>query len=147
MRIISWTLLFFSTPFFNCPNYRSVRLASDIVKSLLTISKEVAVNEKASELLQVIISLQNDLLSLQSQYSGLLEAKCDLEQKLAELDNWKEIESQYDLHRLSSGSVIRLPNKFHPTPDKKYWLCANCFEKKKKSFLQPQQLRGCLKSC
>ena len=114
----------------------SVRVASDIAKGILSLNKDVAVNEKAIELLSNILSLQKDLLSLQSEYGELLKSKGDLEEQLKQFDTWSKTESQYKLDEVSSGIFVRSPNNLDESKEPMHWLCAHCWEDKIKSILQ-----------
>jgi hypothetical protein len=53
-----------------------------------------------------------------------------------EMEHWQETESQYDLIRLQTGSLVRSPNHANPLRTPLHWLCENCFGNKKKSVLQ-----------
>jgi hypothetical protein len=114
----------------------SIKIASEMAKGILSLNKDVAVNEKAAKLLSVIISLQHNIMSLQSEYGELLKSKDNLENKLKEYETWKVTESQYKLEEISHGVFVRVPNNSHPYPEPKHWLCTNCWQDKKKSILQ-----------
>lgn len=113
-----------------------IRKALELARNVVNLSKDVAVNEKAQELLQVVISLQSDMLSLQSEHYELLDTKRKLEERLGELESWKETENDYELLHLMSGSVVRIRKGPDGSSSSKEWYCANCFENKKKSLLQ-----------
>jgi len=114
----------------------SVKVASDIVKGILSLNKDVAVNEKAIELLSAIISLQKDLLSMQSDYSVLLKSKSDLEEELKKFNTWSKTESQYKLEEVSGGTFVRSPINLNESKEPMHWLCTHCWEDQKKSILQ-----------
>lgn len=80
--------------------------------------------------------LQNDMMSLQSQNFDLMDAKRKLEERIAELEGWKETDSDYEILRLLSGSVVRVRRGSGGSSYSKEWYCANCFDNKKKSLLQ-----------
>jgi hypothetical protein len=114
----------------------SVKVASDIVKGILSLNKDVAVNERAVELLSSILSLQKDLLSLQSDYGDLLKSKSDLEEELKKFNTWSKTESQYKLEEVSSGTFVHSPKNLNESKEPMHWLCTNCWEDQKKSILQ-----------
>lgn len=118
----------------------SIRALSDITKGVIALSKDVAVKAKASELLAIIISLQNDMLSMQSEYTELLIAKSHLEDQLMKMNQWSDIESQYALIKLRSGVLVYSPSESNKSPRPLHWLCANCFGKQKKSVLQKEDI-------
>jgi hypothetical protein len=116
-----------------------LKRASSAALSLHRISKDAAVNKKAVELTNAIIALQKYIMSVQAQYAKVVDAKRDLEKKLMEAEDWSKTQSHYDLKKLRSGFLVRSPNKLHPSPQPLHWLCANCYDKKNKSVLQPEQ--------
>lgn len=114
----------------------SVKTAYDIAKGINSLKIEVERNESISKILQILLSVQFDALSMQENYQTLLNEKETIAKRLVETEKWDETESQYDLMRMSVGTFVRTPNKNHQSPEPLHWLCANCFDKKKKSLLQ-----------
>jgi hypothetical protein len=113
----------------------SLKTAFDIAKGISSLNVDFSVKEKTTELLDAIISAQSRMLALQSEYQSLLESKNELSKKIMEFEDWGRTESQYDLARIGQA-IVRMPNNNHPTPSFKHYLCANCFDNKKKSILR-----------
>jgi hypothetical protein len=116
--------------------YSGVRAVSEIANGIISLSKNVAVNQKASELIEKIIGLQNDILLIQEKYEQLSESKKIVEEKLANFENWEEIASRYLLEEISPGVFTYVLKKNDNVADPKHWLCPKCFEDRKKSILQ-----------
>jgi hypothetical protein len=114
----------------------SAKAAYDIAKGIDSLSEEVAVKEKAAELLRIIIAQTDDIMSLQEKYEKLSDSKKTIEEKLANLENWKEIASQYQLEQVSPGVFAYVPIRNSNVSDPMHWLCPRCFEDRKKSILQ-----------
>lgn len=114
----------------------SLKTAHGIVKGLIDLDKNVAIQTKASELLSIIIETQQAMISIQSDYEILLKGKSDLEQTIKNFEDWEKQKSYYDLVKLSNSQFVRVPNKTHPSPEPQRYLCNNCFENKKESILQ-----------
>jgi hypothetical protein len=114
----------------------SVKTATTIVKGLINLSKDVAVKQKAAELLGVILSLQNGLSSLRSDYDQLLESKRGVEKQLKEFYNWSETESRYKLEEVHTSIFVYSPKESKKRKQPIHWLCTNCWEDRKKSILQ-----------
>ncbi|MGA9365005.1 MAG: hypothetical protein WBW16_11635 [Bacteroidota bacterium] len=113
----------------------SIKVASDIARGIISLNKDVAVNEKAAELVGVIISLQNAMMSMQSDYATLLKAKDDLQHRISEYDDSAKVQLQYKLEEIHRGVFVyslKAPAPDHP----QHWLCTKCWEDRKKSILQ-----------
>jgi len=63
-----------------------IEKAKDIQRSILLISEEPNTVARASKLSDVISQLQNNVVSIQSEYIQLLKEKRDLEKKLINSD-------------------------------------------------------------
>ncbi|MCK5034235.1 MAG: hypothetical protein KAS18_11390 [Calditrichia bacterium] len=122
--------------------FTSLKVAADIIKGILSLNKDSTINSKVIELQSVILTLQSELSSMQSKHEEIIQAKSDVEKELIQLKNWETTASQYDLVKLSTGSIVRSPNKNSGFTENEHWLCANCFENQKKSFLQPGAIIG-----
>lgn len=119
---------------------QSVGALASIAKAIVTLSKDVAVNEKAQELLGVIISLQGDMLSLQSEYGKALKEKGDLEQQIKDLSSWENEKDKYETFTFISDAIVYIPKEPEASPYVKNWYCAHCFDNlHKKSFLQRKE--------
>jgi len=108
---------------------KSFKTAAEITKSILNISKDADLKDK-------IIELRNLILSLQSEYSTLLDVKDQLEKKLMEYEDWDKTESQYQLKEITPGIRVYSPKEDSGLSDSDHWLCPNCFNDRKKSILQ-----------
>ena len=76
------------------------------------------------------------MLELQIKYFDLLRQKEGVEKKLNKFQDWDKIKSQYKLSETSKGGLVFIPNKNHPSPKPIHYLCANCFQEYKVSYLQ-----------
>jgi hypothetical protein len=113
----------------------SLKVATDLTKGILSISKQVAVQEKVIELQGVILSINSELLSIQNEYSQALSKMNSLEQKIKEYDDWKIIQEKYELKKVGIDIfVYSLKEDTNKEPS--HWLCAKCFNEKKVSILQ-----------
>ena len=114
----------------------SLTKVAKIATKLVNIVKEVEAKQIAIDLQGYILSLQNDLLSMQSEQNNLLQIKNDLEKKLIEYENWDKIKSQYELKEITSGFFVYSPKQDSNLADPNHWLCTECFNNNKKSILQ-----------
>jgi len=111
----------------------TVKGLSEIASLLIQSKVDNAITEKAIALQSGIISLQNDLMSLQAKNEELMLAKTELEQIIKRFENWKTFSSDYKLNCIADGVFVM--ESFRDN-EPLHWLCVNCFEKKEKSILQ-----------
>jgi len=110
--------------------------ATDLVSAILSASKNAAVTQKAAELTSVIISLQSDILSMQSEYQSVLQERDEWKTKAQRQEAWERTKSKYQLFSPSEGSFVFASIENNEIEEPSHWLCANCFNKEIKSFLQ-----------
>ena len=112
--------------------FTSAKVAYDIAKGINALKTSVERDEAVAKILEVLLSVQHDALSMQKEQSLLLTEKDNLIKKISEFEKWSEIESQYELKELTAG----VPVYSYKTTDKEtqppHLLCANCFNKKQK---------------
>jgi uncharacterized protein YbaR (Trm112 family) len=115
----------------------SLKAASDIIKGFNSLQLEVAVKEKSTELFNIIISLQSNILAMQSDYSELLTSKSNIEKELLELKNSISDKSKYILVDIAPGVLAYTLRETINSLEPKHYLCQNCFDtKNQKSVLQ-----------
>ncbi|MFA5804713.1 MAG: hypothetical protein WC879_08710 [Melioribacteraceae bacterium] len=115
----------------------SLKAASDIIKGFNSLQVDVAVKEKSSELFNIIITLQSNILSMQSEYGELLESKNNIEKELVELKKLVSDKSNYELVQIDTGIFAYTQKSDSNAGNPKHYLCQNCFDNKNyKSILQ-----------
>ncbi len=113
----------------------SIGLATDFVKSSIDKIKDNAVREKVQELLNAIIPLQFQIMSLQAVNSALTKEKEDLEEELSKIKDWRTEASRYELKEIASGVYAYMKKTEHST-EPAHYLCTRCYTEGKKSILQ-----------
>jgi len=114
----------------------SVRAAYDIAKGIGSLKVEVERNQAVSKILEILLSVQSDALSMQTKYQELLQSKDDLSKKLMEYEKWSETESQYELKEINPDVFVRSYKTSNQSQQPNHWLCTKCWEDKKKAILQ-----------
>ncbi len=113
-----------------------IKAAKDLVKSFSSLSSEVELKSKSSELLSVIVGLQEQILSMQSKYSELLQSKDELQKQLGNIESWEKEKAQYELKEICPGVFVYAPKQDNNSAQPSHWLCTNCYNNEKKSILQ-----------
>jgi hypothetical protein len=119
----------------------SLKTISDLATLTLKVKVDSAVTEKAIESQTAIITLQNTIMGLQSQYQELLGQNDELKKRLIEIENWEIESKKYALTEIAEGIFVYslITDQKNGVPP--HWLCPNCYQNKKKSILQFQYSR------
>ena len=92
--------------------------------------------EVISKLYGSVLDVQQQLLTAQAREYDLLSRCRGLEEEVAHAKDWQAETSRYVL-RSVDGGVVREQTPNHASGGMpSHWLCPNCFEERKKSYLQ-----------
>ena len=83
-----------------------VKTACDIAKGLSTFKSDVDRNESISKILEILLSIQTQVLSVNAIAQKLQEEKYEITQKLMKFEKWSETETQYELKEIASGVFV-----------------------------------------
>ena len=112
------------------------------IKTALDITKTLSDAHDTSNLLAVKLELQGLLLQAQETQATLIGQKRQLEERVRELEAWEREKEQYELTALAHGVFAYCVNANALAKERSHKLCANCFARGKKSFLQSDGLPG-----
>lgn len=118
--------------------FSSIKTAHDLVKSLCSLKVEKETAKVLMDTLKVLLSVQSDAYSVLAKCDELVKTKETLEKKIAECDQWTQTESQYKLEEIHRGLFVYTPKHQDEHHQPNHWLCANCWQERKKSILQAE---------
>jgi hypothetical protein len=101
----------------------------DIAKSMKDMSDTVARNAAVSDLWEQIFAAQ-------SRYAALLERVSELEKEVASFETWETEKENYEPKEVAFGAFVYVLKESMRRPEQNAWFCANCYQHRKKSFLQ-----------
>jgi hypothetical protein len=113
-----------------------IKVVIDIAKGLKSAHDAHTITQAQSDILEKLLDLRIDALSLQEKTSTLINEKEELAKKLMEFEKWAETERQYELAKLPPGILVYAQKKSGTSTEPKHWLCTNCWKDRKKSILQ-----------
>ena len=114
----------------------SLHAAGEIVKMMVGIRDGAMIQSKVIELNGVIISAQSAALAANQSQFALLERVRELEKEIADMKEWDAEKQKYELKAVSSGAFAYTLKEDAGTAGPSHWLCANCYDQHRKSFLQ-----------
>jgi Zn finger protein HypA/HybF involved in hydrogenase expression len=117
----------------------SLKLAGDIAKSFLNLKTISEVQGKVIELQSVILSAQSSALEAQSHESAMIEQIRNLKEEIARVKAWEKEKQRYKLISPWSGTVLYALKKESSASEPAHWICAKCYEDRRKSILNPQK--------
>lgn len=111
-----------------------------IFKSMMDIAKGLKDINDAAARNSAVIELQDKILSAQAAQMELVERVTGLEKEMARFEAWEIEKQRYELKPIGEHStlVFTLKEGVNP-PEEPHHICANCFNDRKKSILQPEQ--------
>ena len=116
----------------------SLNAAKDILKALNGAQTAVAVNEVKMELQGLILDAQSGLFAAQEAKAADARRIADLEQEIVSLKDWTAEKQRYHLADIWNGAVAFMPKPGMENGEPAHWLCTNCFNQGRKSYLQRQ---------
>ena len=120
----------------------SLKVAGDIVKGLNSLKIKTDVKEKSTELLNIIIGLQQSIFSLPADYEKILNSKSVIEEELLQLKDWGTTKDKYVLKEVSNDVLAYVHKNKENSASEKHWLCANCFDIFHKESIYQIKKRG-----
>jgi hypothetical protein len=116
----------------------SLNAAKDIIKGLDSLRTEAAINEVKINLQGLILNAQQGLFTAQEEQSAAARRIRELEEHIVQLENWEAEKERYELADTGQGAVAYRPKPGMDGGEPGHWLCAPCYQRGKKSFLQPE---------
>ncbi len=116
----------------------SLKAATDIVKGLNAAKTDAAINSVKIELQTLILDAHHGLFAAQDAQAASGRRITELEQEIVRLKDWSAEKERYQLINMRQGSVAYAQKPTVENRQVPHWLCANCFEHGRKSFMQKQ---------
>ena len=114
----------------------SSKVAYDIAKGISALKSEVDRNESISQILEVLLAVQTNALSVNAIAQELQEDKSALTQRIMEFEKWSETEMQYELKEIAPGIFVYYYKTANDPAKPIHWLCAKCFHERKAYIIQ-----------
>jgi hypothetical protein len=116
----------------------SLKTASDLAKAFIGVRDSTVIQGKVIELQSAILAAQSSALAAQSEQFTLLNKVLQLEEEVAKARAWDAEKQKYELKRIYPGIVAYALKPETGGAEPRHWLCANCFEQGRKSYLHVQ---------
>lgn len=115
----------------------SLKVAMDVTKGMVALKNQQDILIKTTELTQIIIDVQSQLLEAQAASAALSSRIRELEADQVKREQWAEEKTHYQLHKFPAGGIAYRfqPQEGDARPE--HEVCASCADNGIKSILQP----------
>jgi hypothetical protein len=113
----------------------AIKTAFDLAKGLKDIDDATRRNA-------AIIELQEKILTAHSAQAALIQRVGDLEKEVAGFETWETEKQRYELKDIGLGSLAHVIKEAMRGSEPPHQICAVCYEHRKKSILQPDNVYG-----
>jgi hypothetical protein len=107
----------------------------DIAKGLMSAHDAHTLMQARTEILEKLLTLQENALSLQERYSSLINQRDQLAQKLTQNEDWAKTQVQYQLKEIHPRVYAYSAKSALPALSNQPLYCSNCFASQRISIL------------
>jgi len=120
--------------------FTSLRAVVDLTKLIVNAHDAAIRREKGFELQDQIIAAPDRIIAVQTAHTALIGRVGELEKEVADLRAWDAEKQKYKLTKLSQWTDVLgyMLKEQASAGEPAHFLCANCFEDRVKSILQPE---------
>lgn len=116
-----------------------IPMALASLKTALDIAKGVKDLNDATSRQRASIELMEKIVTAQGAQSELIQEVRELETEVTRLKDWSADKARYELKDIGLGSIAYSVKAGMDNGEPPHSICANCYGKNKKSFLQRRQ--------
>lgn len=110
--------------------------ATDIAKAMVGLHDAQALQAKVIELQAKILEAQGNAFAANDERTALIHRVGELEREVGRLESWEGERQRYELKEIGPGAFAYVPKESMRGTEPVHWLCANCFQKGTRRFLQ-----------
>jgi hypothetical protein len=114
----------------------AVSHAINIAKAIVDTRDETKLTSLKLEFVAALLELNTKQLSLAQGYQSVMDDNKSLKKQLEAYERWEQESQRYQLHQLEPGILVYALKPEHASTQPAHWLCAACYDERKKSVLQ-----------
>jgi hypothetical protein len=108
--------------------FTATKTAIEIAKGMIALSKDVAVQQKASELLMTITDLNDKIHNLQTRITETERIANEWKEKALQRETWDKTKSGYIPYEPTPGVKVYISKKECDSTDRAEWYCKHCVD-------------------
>lgn len=125
---------------------QSAQALFGLLKSVGQFNEESKINIAINDLMSKLTIANMTALETQEKLVNYITKNSELEQRVEQLENWNKEKESFKLKEIATGNFAFVDTKTIIANESSPKLCATCFEKKIKSYLQqtnePERKKG-----
>ena len=119
-----------------------LQATKDIVKGMTIIRDAAALNTVKVHLQSSILDAQEQLFAALEKQAAMSARVVELEQEVMRLKDWSAERETYQLAQVYTGAYVYMRKAGMEAGQPPHWLCAPCYDNRKKSILQRLDAAG-----
>lgn len=113
----------------------SLNTAKEIAKGMVNLHTAAEIQAATIDLNGKIIDAQQQLFSVNQAQTAQADRIRELESQIAAMENWNTEKQRYQMATPYSGVTVYAVKKSMSEGEPPHYLCANCFQSRKRSIL------------
>lgn len=106
--------------------FAAAKSAMELAKGMIGLSKDVAIQQRAAELLGTITDLYDKIQNLQSVITKTTSACEEWKQKALKREAWDKAKAGYSTYHPSPGVTVYARKEQSGNSEESEWLCKHC---------------------
>ena len=119
--------------------YNGLKTASDLAQGIIALKTETEKNAAIIGIQRHVLDGQRALMEADTLHVADLKRIAQLEQQIADMENWEGEKQRYELKAIDRGAFAYMHKPGMEQGEPPMWFCQPCFEKSHRS---PLQARG-----
>ena len=116
----------------------SFEALKNMAQAMIGLRDTQALQAKVIEFNGQLIDAQSKIFAVNSERTALIERVRELEKEMANLEAWETKKQRYELKSIGQHSFAYALKQDAQGSEPPHYICANCYEDRKASILQPK---------
>jgi hypothetical protein len=114
---------------------KALKTAFDIAKEAKDLTDTTAMRSKIIDMQSLIMEAQASAIDAREDHAAQVEKIRGLEAQVANFEAWDDEKARYEMNTPWTGATVYALKKSESRGEPPHWLCANCYQNRKKSIL------------
>ena len=116
--------------------YDGLKATTGIVQGIFALKSETEKNQAIIDIQRNVLEAQRALTEADGVHAADLKRIAELEQEIVRLKDWSAERKRYQLVDVWQGAFAYMPKPGMEDGQPAHWLCTNCFNQGRRSFMQ-----------
>lgn len=116
-------------------SFNAIKGGLDIAQGIQSLKNEAAISQAVIDIQRSLLEAQRGLNEAETRHAADLARIRELEQEIMSLKDWAAESERYEPVDIYLGTIAYMPKLGVKGGEPAHWLCPNCFQQGRKSFL------------